>query len=247
MIPIDPNAPLWMHTASQVLLVVHISGGGIALVSGAVALLAHKGGKLHRGAGKVFFAAMLAMAGIGGVVALFLNDLINSIAGFTTLYFLATGWATARRRKEGVGAFEVAALLYALAAVGAAPVLAMTASEAPDGGWPPFFIFSSIIALAALCDLKVILRRGISGAQRVARHVWRMCFALFVATLSFFLGQAEIFPAPMREFPLIILLLVLALAPIGFLIFWMLRVRLSRKWRDMPKAPRPLTPMEQKA
>jgi hypothetical protein len=44
------------------------------------------------------------------------------------------------------------------------------------------------------------------------------------------LGQAEIFPAPLRES--LLLLVVLALSPIGFLIFWMLRVRLSRKWRE---------------
>ncbi len=245
MLPIDPDAPLWIRTAAQVLLVVHIGGGGIGLVSGTVALLARKGGKLHRGMGNVFFVSMLAMAGIGAVGALYLDDRINSLAGFMTLYFLATGWATARRRKEGVGAFEIAALFYALAGASAAPILAWTASQTPDGGWTPFYIFSSVIALAALCDLKVIVRRGIPGAQRVARHVWRMCFALFVATLSVFLGQAEVFPAPLRESLLI--LVVLALSPLGFLIFWMLRVRLSRKWRGLPKAPRNLTPTEQNA
>jgi FtsH-binding integral membrane protein len=71
-------------------------------------------------------------------------------------------------------------------------------------------------------DLKVILHGGISGAQRIARHVWRMCVALFVGTGSFFLGQQKVMPAFMHGSPI---LLVLAFAPLVLMIFWMLRVR----------------------
>jgi hypothetical protein len=49
-----------------------------------------------------------------------------------------------------------------------------------------------------------------------------MCFALFIATGSFFLGQMKFIPEPVRIVPL---LLVLAFAPILFLIYWMWRVR----------------------
>lgn len=243
MFPVEPDAPLWMSVAAQLLLVVHVSGGVVGLVTGAGALLTRKGGRLHRGMGAAFVISMLAMAGLGAGVALYTGDRINALAGFMALYFVASGWVTARQRANG--AVDLAVLLWAIAIVGAAPVLASTAARAPDGGWTPFYVFTGVVALAALCDLKVLLRRGIAGAQRVARHVWRMCFALFVATLSFFLGQAEIFPAPLRES--ILLLVVLALSPLGFLIFWMLRVRLSRKWRGMPEPARALTPIEQDA
>jgi hypothetical protein len=49
-----------------------------------------------------------------------------------------------------------------------------------------------------------------------------MCFGLFVATGSFFLGQMKFIPEPVRIVPL---LLVLAFAPILFLFYWMWRVR----------------------
>ena len=91
---------------------------------------------------------------------------------------------------------------------------------------------------AALADFKLVLRNGISGAQRIARHVWRMCFGLFVATGSLFLGQMQVFPAWLRETPV---LYVLALAPLPFLIFWMLRVRLSKRWRG-PAGAAPVAP-----
>ena len=38
----------------------------------------------------------------------------------------------------------------------------------------------------------------ISGAQRITRHLWQMCVALFIAAASFFLGQAKVFPASVR-------------------------------------------------
>jgi hypothetical protein len=53
-----------------------------------------------------------------------------------------------------------------------------------------------------------------------------MCFALFVATGSFFLGQMKFVPEPVRIVPL---LLVLAFAPILFLFYWTWRVRVRGK------------------
>ena len=71
----------------------------------------------------------------------------------------------------------------------------------------------------------MIRRGGIAGVARVARHLWRMCFAFFVASGSLFLGQPQVFPKVLRSSPLLI---GLALAPLAFLIFWMIRVRLPR-------------------
>ena len=77
---------------------------------------------------------------------------------------------------------------------------------------------------------------GISGRQRIARHLWRMCFGWFIATGSFFLGQQQVFPARLRGSPA---LLVPALLPLALLIFWMIRVRftsaykkIAMPWRD---------------
>jgi hypothetical protein len=57
-----------------------------------------------------------------------------------------------------------------------------------------------------------------------------MCFGLFVATGSFFLGQMNFVPEPVRNLPL---LLVLAFAPILFLICWMWRVRIRGRMSGM--------------
>lgn len=229
---VDPGAPWWVHLGAGALLWGHIGGGAAGLLSGVVALLAAKGGRLHRAAGNVFFVSMLIMAGIGGAVAPLLHDRISTVAGFMTFYLIATAWITARRR-QGVSPFEVAGLFIAAAGVVSTLTLLWMAQQTPEGtldGSPPqaFFIFSLVSTIAMLGDLKLVLRRGITGAQRIARHVWRMCFGLFVASGSLFLGQMQIFPEWLQDTPI---LYTTALAPLPFLIFWMLRVRLSKRYR----------------
>jgi hypothetical protein len=57
-----------------------------------------------------------------------------------------------------------------------------------------------------------------------------MCFSLFIASGSFFLGQAKVFPKPMRIYPL---LAIPAFLPLVFLVYWLVRVSLT-KWRPRP-------------
>jgi hypothetical protein len=67
-----------------------------------------------------------------------------------------------------------------------------------------------------------------------------MCYGLFIATGSFFLGQQQVFPAFLRGS---IFLTVLALLPFPFMIYWLFRVRFSKAYKDqLPLNPVPVTP-----
>jgi peptidoglycan/LPS O-acetylase OafA/YrhL len=88
-----------------------------------------------------------------------------------------------------------------------------------------FFLFGVIGLAAGLSDLRWARTGSISGARRLARHLWRMCFAFFIATGSFFLGQAKVIPTPLRIMPL---LAALALAPLLALLYWLWRIRVRR-------------------
>ena len=77
----------------------------------------------------------------------------------------------------------------------------------------------------------MLVRGGISGAQRIARHLWRMCFGLFVASGSFFLGRQRIFPEFVRKSNVLIFLTIL---PLILLIFWLIRVRFTNLYRGKP-------------
>lgn len=226
-----PADPAWMHFAADSLLVMHIAGGAIGIVSGTVALLSRKGERLHRAAGTVFFVSMLIAYAVGAGVAPFLSDgqRTNFTAGILALYLLLSAWVTVRRAEGSVGGFEVAGFLVASAIVAAGVVFMQLAANDPTGtidGSPPqaFYVFVAGGAFGAMGDLHMILRRGLSGVARIARHLWRMCFSLFIASGSFFLGQQKVMPVWMQGSPV---LFVLALAPLAFMAFWLVRVRFA--------------------
>jgi len=52
-----------------------------------------------------------------------------------------------------------------------------------------------------------------------------MCFAFFIATGSFFLGQQKVMPHAVRGSPV---LFVLAFAPFAVMLFWLVRIRFSK-------------------
>ena len=43
------------------------------------------------------------------------------------------------------------------------------------------FFLATITAMAAAGDVRVMRSGALRGAARLARHLWRMCFALFIA------------------------------------------------------------------
>ena len=84
-----------------------------------------------------------------------------------------------------------------------------------------------------------LARGGISGRQRITRHLWRMCYGLFIATGSFFLGQQQVFPAFLRGsiFPTLP-----ALLPLPLLVYWFLRVRFGKAYKNqLSRNPVPVT------
>jgi hypothetical protein len=222
-------------------LVLHVGAGCLAILAGAVAVSVRKGERLHRAFGKAFVVAMLVM----GTFATYLSiaKQPGTIAGgILAAYLVATAWITVRRRENSVGRFETVAMCVALGCAAIEFAFGWQATLSPTGhflGYPSpiFYVFGSIAALAAAGDWRMIRRGGVSGSQRIARHVWRMCFALFLATGSFFLGQQKVMPLALRGSPVLV---VLGLAPLVLMIFWLIRVRLSAAYRNQEQRPQRL-------
>jgi hypothetical protein len=229
----SPDAPFIVQAAAVGLLVLHVSGGAVGIVSGFAAMTFRKGGRMHRLAGNVFFVAILTMAGIGAAVAPFLpsQQWSNTLAGVFTFYLAATAWVAARRQDGEIGRFEVGALFVALGAATAAitGVWVNAHGGAGDGASSDgLYLISLLATIAAASDLNQVLRHGLAGAARIARHLWRMSVALLIASGSFFLGQPKFVPAFIRDTPLVILPV---LAPLALMIFWLIRVRFTRPLR----------------
>lgn len=212
-------------------LALHITAGIIGLLSGTLAMSLRKGARGHRAAGNVFTVAMLIMGACGSTLALMKHQTQNVFGGLVTVYLITTAWLTARRREDETGFFDWVALFMALAIGGSMLTLGVRVAsgqaEAQEGvPVGMYFFMGTIPLLAAAGDIRMLVRGGISGTPRLVRHLWRMCFGLFIATGSFFLGQQQVIPEVVRKQ---YLLFPLALLPLAMLIYWRIRVAVGRR------------------
>lgn len=218
------------------IMLIHIVGGSVALLSGAGALMSHKGGRWHGRAGTAFFAAMLVMAGTGAVIAALKPERGTAMIGLFTCYLVVTAWNAARRRDGKPGRLERIALVAVLGCAAALFALGFLGLNDPRGRvdslpWQVHFVFGSVAALAATLDLGFLWRGQLDGVQRIGRHLWRMCIAMLIATTSFFQGQQDEFPDIVRGSSF---WYVPALAVLAALIFWGFRVHFGTAYRSWP-------------
>jgi uncharacterized membrane protein len=209
------------------LLALHIAAGIMGLLSGTAAMVFRKGSRRHGLAGDVFVVSMLTMAACAVWLAILKHQPGNVVGGVFTFYLVATAWMTARRRNGSTSLFDWAALMIPL--LGGTILwisgveLARSHVTATDGVPVGIrFFMGSVMLLAAAGDLRMMVGGAVTGGRRIVRHLWRMCFGLFIATGSFFLGQQQVFPVFVRGSNV---LFVLAILPLVLMIFWLIRVR----------------------
>lgn len=214
-------------------LMLHIGSGTLGMLSGFVTVAFRKGSRNHALAGNVFVVSMLILSSTGMYLAARLHQQGNFLGGAVTFYLVATAWVSARREHEGTNLFDWGALLviFALAAVELTNGFqAAFSTTGLKDGYPagPYFMMGTVAVLATVGDIRMLVRGGISGAQRVARHLWRMCFALFIAAMSIFLARQQLFPEIFRRTGALYLLSFL---PLILMVFWLIRVRFARAYK----------------
>jgi hypothetical protein len=216
----------------SVLLPLHIIAGTLGMLSGFVAVFLSKGSRRHALAGKIFVISMSILSSSGAFLGIMKHQPGNILGGTLTFYLVATAWLTARRKDAGTNIFDWGALLFVVALAATELTLGLQAMMSPSGlkfDYPPgpYFFLGSIAVLATVGDIRMLVRVGIAGTQRLARHLWRMCFALFIAAASIFLARQQIFPAILQKTGVLVFLSVL---PLLLMIFWLFRVRFANAY-----------------
>ena len=216
------------------LLAIHVVAGGLAIVLGAVALLVKKGGTVHRRSGLLFVYAMLVLGATAALLGFRKSPTDGNVfGGLMTVYFVGTALTTVRPVSSWTRRSNVAALTVAVGLALVDIAGGVKAFNSPGGllNGVPFvmhFFIAGVMILAAAGDVR-IMRFGVPrGGPRLARHLWRMCFALFIAAGSFFSIRervAKILPepfttAPMRALPILLVF--------GAMFYWLWRVRSRR-------------------
>ncbi len=214
----------------NLLLSVHVAAGGLAMVLGYIALFTRKGGMTHRRSGLLFVYAMLIMGFSASILGSLKSPPENVRVGLLTAYFVVTALTTVRTVTPLTRRINIAALMVVLTLAAFSTVGAVKIFNLPGRSYNgiPFFvplIIATALALAGAGDIRV-LRSGVPrGGARLARHLWRMCFALFIAAASFFSIRervARVLPEPftngwMRALPILLLF--------GAMVYWLVKVR----------------------
>jgi uncharacterized membrane protein len=206
------------------LLPFHVLAGILALVFGYVALYATKGATLHRRSGMLFVYAMVTLSLSGALMDAWKTRSItvNVVAGLMTFYFVTTGLLTVRPRARESLWIDRAAVAFVLTVSVLAFVAGLDMMRRGRPETAPSFIFGIVGLLAATGDIRVLRGRVMQGARRIARHLWRLCFAMWVAAASFFWGPPRRVPEVLR---IPALQAVAVLLPIAVMLYWLWRLR----------------------
>jgi hypothetical protein len=214
----------------RTILWLHVAGGGLSLLAGFAALYTAKGSRRHRSIGRVFVYAMVTMASSGVGIAAVTGVETSVVMGTFAAYLVFTGMTAVSPLATGHRWINLAAAAVAFTLAVALANLGRRALASPDGvveGLPALmaFIFAVVAILAGASDIRLLVGPQLRGGGRLARHLWRMCFALFIAAASFFLGQGNAIPQPLRS-PVLLSLPVIT--PILAMTSWLWRIRTRR-------------------
>ena len=207
---------------------LHFLVGTICLLAGGAAFLVRKGGRPHRWAGRTFAICMLLLCASGLYMSLTRSILFTVFLALLAGHAVTTGWLAAARisgRAEMVAAGAIG--LVAITALGAGLAVAGLPSGALNG-LPPaaFYSLGGVAIWVATIDVLALCRGEATDRQRLTRHVWRMGFALFIASFIFFFGNNSVLPPVLRT-PVALVAPVLTV--IGLTVYSSFRIRFGRR------------------
>ena len=200
---------------------IHTPAGTLVLVTAVVAMFAGKGSALHRKAGSCFTLFMMIML-VSGVAAAFLKESVDDVMlGAIVMYTVFTAWLAARHKKDETGLMEVIALGWVLGF--AVTALFISAGWREVAAPTAYLIWAAFAVLCALGDMRNLYHSGLTGAQRVVRHVWRIGFSLVWAALAFTDKIVKMLGANIKSMPHDQVLLIVALPTLlilGTVLYW---------------------------
>lgn len=170
----------------QALIFLHVVGGGIALLSGAMVLLLRKGDARHKKIGKIFYSSMLASAVLSCIVSILPKheNVFLFCLGILTLYLLIMGRKSLRFREKNPDLKNAKLLALGLGVVG----LIMIASPILRYGKPNVItaVFGLVCLYIGLSDLRLYRRPKALQERWLRLHLGKTTGAYIASVTAFF-------------------------------------------------------------
>ncbi|BBN82505.1 hypothetical protein PA25_24900 [Pseudoalteromonas sp. A25] len=207
-------------------LYVHILFGAIAVIAGYVALFTKKGKARHIQFGNWFVVTMILMAISGVVIAYLMPMIITVFAGLYTMYLVLTGVGVFKLADKRRSYYNIAMMITSLLIGLSSLVCAYWAAQSETGLYQrvsiePYIMFGVLPLISAILDIRYMRVQTLTSKMRISRHVWRMCFAMFIAVGSFVGQGLKSAPEAVANFVLVeyadaIILLIM--------LYWLIKV-----------------------
>jgi len=226
-----------VNAIERVLLATHIASGSMALLAGGVALVASKGRRVHRGAGRLFRRLMVVVL-VSAVATLPFrgNAFLGSLAVFAA--YLTFSGVRILRRRHGAAPTALDAMAAVVALVIGVTLSLLAVARPPVQGIATVVSVLGGVVMFATYDL--ISQRARFSVRWphawVYEHIWKMVAAYTAVVSAFSGGVLPLFEPPWRQ-----LWPTLASTPLTLWFFIAYRRRMRRgitlPGRDEPNAP----------
>ncbi len=188
-------------------------------------MFAKKGSALHRKAGSWFTVSMMAML-VSGIAAAYLKEsIIDMMLGAFVMYTVFTAWLAVHHKKNETGLLEIIALIWVVGF--AITAFSISISWRGVESLPAYLIWGGLATLCAFGDIRNLYLAGLSGTQRIIRHVWRIGFSLVWAALAFIDKIVKMLGANLKTMQEEQLLLIVAIPTMAILItflYWIAKI-----------------------
>lgn len=187
-----------MQTITTILLILHITAGFTALVTGGIASATRKGGKGHRRSGKWFFWGMTGVFITATAIAILKSLAFLFMVGFFSYYFVVRGYRILYLKKLGTTqkataldwAIMGSALLFGISLV----TWALLQIQNGHSFWPVPMVFGLTSLGFALADIR-LFRKGPATKQHwITGHITSMGAGYISTWTAFVVTNVKFLP-----------------------------------------------------
>ncbi len=212
----------------NILLVIHITAGSVALLMTVIALVTAKGGRHHVLAGRLYASAMIVIFLTALPLAILGSSVFLLLIAVFSFYLVFAGWRFARNRRgrpQPVDWSAVAIMgVTGLAMWGYGIVLAGDGDG--DGQWVTMLLLGGITVALSLVDTRYYFRltreQRPSGSRRIRRHLTNMLAGTISTVTAVFVVNVDTNPVWLAW-----ILPTVVITPL--IVWWNMRIRRQMK------------------
>lgn len=179
-----------IENITQILILTHVGFGSIALISGAISMIAKKGNWYHKKSGKVFYYALLISALISLMVSLMPNHQSPFFfcLGLFSLYFIIGGYRSLAFKVKNVSLWLDKIIACLIILVGLVMMIYPILLNGKIN--VVLFYFGAVSVVFGIIDLLLFQNSTKTRKNWLNIHLTKMIGAYLVAVTAFVVNQS---------------------------------------------------------